>query len=132
MIELGSRELYQIQISEKYKRPTSQLFQEGYFNNFGFYWKLIFLLPYMDTVDTKLRVFQCKVLNNILFVNKIFFKLRNVESPLCSFCKAEDDTERISFIGAENCTFSFYSFIYLFIFMFIWGFFILSLIFLNS
>ena len=27
-----------------------------------------------------------------LFVNKMLFKFRKVESPLCSFCKAEDET----------------------------------------
>ena len=38
--KLGIRELYQIQISEKYKKPNSQLYYEGYFNNFDFDWKL--------------------------------------------------------------------------------------------
>ena len=46
----------------------------------------------MITVDTKLRVFQNKIPNNILFVNKMLFKFRKVESSLCSFCKAEDET----------------------------------------
>ena len=74
-VKLGSRELYQIQICEKYKKPTSQLYYEGYFSNFDFEWKSIYLLPRMVTVDTKLRVFQYKILNNILFVNKMLFKL---------------------------------------------------------
>ena len=55
--KLGSRELYQIQISEKYKKPTSQLYYERYFNNFYFDWKSIDLLPRMVTVNKKLRVF---------------------------------------------------------------------------
>ena len=92
MDKLGSKELYLIQISEKYKKPTLQLYYEGYFNNFHFHWKSIYLLPRMVTVDTKSRVFQYKILNNILFVNKMLFKLRKVELPLCSFCKAEDET----------------------------------------
>ena len=46
----------------------------------------------MVTVKTKLTVFQHKILNNILFVNKMLFKLRKVESSLCFFCKAEDKT----------------------------------------
>ena len=85
---MGSRGLYQIQISKKY----SQLQYEGYFNNFDFNWKSVYLLPRVVTVDTKLRVFQYKMLNNTLFVDKMFFELGNVESPLCSFCKAEDET----------------------------------------
>ena len=77
--KLGSRELYQIQISEKYKKPTSQLYYERYFNKFDFDWNFIHFLPHMVTVHTKLRVFQCKILNNIPFVNKMLFKFRKAE-----------------------------------------------------
>ena len=41
----------------------------------------------MVTVDIELRVFQYKMLSNILFVNKMRLKFNKVESPLCSFCK---------------------------------------------
>ena len=82
-----------MQIFEKYKKPTSHLYYEGYFNNFDFDGKSIYLLSCMVTVDTKLRLLQYKILNNILFVNKILFTFRKVESPLCSFCKAEDKTQ---------------------------------------
>ena len=118
MNKLESRELHQMQISEKYKKPTSQLYYERYFNKFDlkFDWKLIHFLPRMVTIDTKLRIFQYKILNHILFVNKMLFKFRKVESPLCSFCKAEDETY-ISFIGVGNLPFygdSFRSFLVLF------------------
>ena len=83
MNKLGSRELYQLQI-------PAQLYYEEYFNNFDFDWKSIYLLPLISFYQ--LRVFQYKILSNILFVNKMIFKLRKVESPLCSFCKAEDET----------------------------------------
>ena len=33
----------------------------------------------MVTVDTKVTVFQCKMLNISLFVNKAIFKLKKVE-----------------------------------------------------
>ena len=92
--KLRSRELYQIQISEKYKK--SQLYYERYFNKFDFDLKSVYLLPSMVTVDTKLRVCQYKILNKILFTNKMLFKLKKVESLLwfnCdSFCKAADET----------------------------------------
>ena len=103
--KLGSRELYQIQISEKYKKPTLQLHCERYFNKFDFDWKLIYCLPRMVTVDTKLRVFQYKILNNILFVNKTLFKFRKVESPMCSSVKLKMKLTYITFIGAETLPF---------------------------
>ena len=37
--KLGSRELYQIQISGKYEKPTSQLYYERCFNKFDINWK---------------------------------------------------------------------------------------------
>ena len=58
--KLGSRELYQIQISEKYEKPTSQLYYERYFNKFDFNWKLRYFLPRTVTVDTKLEFFSTK------------------------------------------------------------------------
>ena len=36
--------------------------------------------------------FRYKILNNILFVNKMLFKLRKFEPLQCSLCKAEDET----------------------------------------
>ena len=89
---LRSRELYQIQISEKYKKPTSQLYYEGYFNNFDFDWESTYLLQHMVTADIKLKIFQYNILKNIISVNKMLFKLRKVDSLLCSFCRAEDET----------------------------------------
>ena len=53
-------------------------------NNFDFDWKLVYLLPSMIIKDVKLRVFQYKIQKNILFVNKMLFKLWKLESPLRS------------------------------------------------
>ena len=70
--KLGSRELYQIKMSEKYTKPTLQLYYERYFNNFDIDWKTIYLLLvrqyilFMVTVYTKLRVLQYEILDNIL------------------------------------------------------------------
>ena len=37
-------------------------------------------------------MFQYKILNNILLLNKLLFKFKKVPSPLCSFCNCEDET----------------------------------------
>ena len=90
--KLGSRKLYQTQISEKYKKTILQSYYEKYFNNIDFDWKSMYLLSHIIIVDTKLKVFQYKMLNGFLIVNKILLKLEKLESLLCSFCKAEDET----------------------------------------
>jgi len=41
------------------------------------------------TIETKIREFQYKILNNIIFTSQKLFKLKMIESPLCTFCKRE-------------------------------------------
>ena len=43
-------------------------------------------------IDTNLRIFQYKLLNNVLYLNEKLFKFNIVFSPLCSFCNSEDET----------------------------------------
>ena len=43
-------------------------------------------------MDTKVRMFQYKVLHNTLYVNKMLFKFGKVISPRCSFCKLHEET----------------------------------------
>ena len=68
------------------------MYNERCFDNFDFDCNLIYLSPRMVTVNTKVKVFQYKILNNILLVNKIFFKRWKAESSFWFSCKAEDET----------------------------------------
>lgn len=52
-------------------------------------WEKIYLLPFKTTLDTKLREFQYKLLNRILYTNKMLFRFKKVDSPLCDFCEKE-------------------------------------------
>ena len=55
-------------------------------------WKDIYLLPRFVTVNSTLRMFQYKILNNVLYLNKQLFLFGKVSSKLCSFCNREDET----------------------------------------
>ena len=55
-------------------------------------WKSIYLLPRKMTVDTKIRMFQYKIPNNMLHQNRRLYLMKNVESPLCSMCGMEVET----------------------------------------
>ena len=46
----------------------------------------------MVTVESKLRIFQYKLPNNILDLNDRFYKMGIVQTPLCSLCKQEKET----------------------------------------
>ena len=46
-------------------------------------------MPFIVTIETKIKEFQYKVLNNIVFTNEKMFQFKMTDSPLCSFCKRE-------------------------------------------
>ena len=55
-------------------------------------WEKIYLLPFKTTLHTKLREFQYKFLNRILYTNDMLFKFKKVAFPLCYFCGKEPET----------------------------------------
>ena len=65
---------------------------ENLFSNFKPDWKSIYLLPRRVTLDTNLRMFQYKLLNNVLYLNNMLFRFKKVDSPLCSYCNEEEET----------------------------------------
>ena len=42
--------------------------------------------------DLSIREFQYKLLNLIIFTNKKLYHFKMVESPLCAFCKEEEES----------------------------------------
>ena len=56
-------------------------------------WSLVYTLPKKVTTDTSTRIFQYKILNNILYLNNRLYKMTIAECPLCSLCG--NDTETI-------------------------------------
>ena len=50
------------------------------------------MLPRIVTKDSRLQVFQYKLLNNFLYLNKILFRFGKIDSPLCTFCKMIEET----------------------------------------
>ena len=53
---------------------------------------LIYLMPKETTRSTSFRAFQYKILNYVLYLNKIIFRFGKSPCPLCSFCKLHDGT----------------------------------------
>ena len=57
-----------------------------------FDWKLVFLTPRKVTIESQMRIFQYKILNNVLYLNKLLYKMKIVKSPLCYFCREQNQT----------------------------------------
>ena len=70
-----SKELYLILADTNTVKPTAQDYFENLFETSQFNWKKIYFLIRNTTLDTKARMFQYKVLHNILYANKILFKI---------------------------------------------------------
>ena len=65
-----------------------------------FAWREIYILPRITTINTYLRPYQYKILNNISF---FFFRMKN--TPLCSCCNEEGETPSHIF---SECTSAIY------------------------
>ena len=39
-----------------------------------------------------MRIFQYKILNNVLYLNKLLYKMKIVKSQLCYFCREQNET----------------------------------------
>ena len=55
-------------------------------------WKKVDSLPFRTTLDSKLREFQYKILNNIVFTNDKLFHFGLSHSPNCTFCSEEPES----------------------------------------
>ena len=81
-----------MQLCLKYDKPTCQSCHEKNFNDFDFNWKLIYMIPHIATLEMKIRIFQYKLLNNVLYLNKNLFQFSIISGSKCSFCKLYDET----------------------------------------
>ena len=64
---------------------------------------MIYTLPRTITRDSTLRIFQYKLINNVLYLNKSLFRFGIVTDSLCSFCKVFDESPLHLF---HDCTFT--------------------------
>jgi hypothetical protein len=92
MEKLVSRQIYAILIRKRAHTPTSQLYYIAKFPSFENNWLKIYSLPRRITKNAYDRVFQYKILNNVLYLNKKLFLFGKSDTSLCSFCEnAEED-----------------------------------------
>ena len=63
--------------------------------------KEIYLLPRKVSIDTNLRMFQYRILNNILYLNKQLFIFNKKLNKLCSYCRLHDETTNHIFVECK-------------------------------
>ena len=55
-------------------------------------WENIYCLPFLTTIESKLRIFQISINHFYYFTNERLVKSKIKESPACSFCNASNET----------------------------------------
>ena len=77
------------------KKPSSRTAQQKITDKYSdtvINWKKVYSLPFRTTLDSKLREFQYKILNNIVFTNDKLFRFGLSHSPNCTFCSEESES----------------------------------------
>ena len=100
--EMDTKTFYEAHVSDLRETPTAQLRYNEMLHDSELMWSKIYSLPFQVALDTYTRDFQYKILNRILFTNSKLFKLKLVESPLCSFCDKNEETLEHLFVFCEH------------------------------
>ena len=82
--------------------PTAQKTTEAILHTTEFNWPKVCMIPQMIAIDTTLRIFQFKILNNILYLNKKISKFDLNVSPLCSLCNQHPEDVHVPHLFC-NC-----------------------------
>ena len=95
--------VYNLCISHTFSPPTSKKLLSTKFNIADQKtWSSVYLLPASTTLDTKIRMFQYNILNNILYLKQRLYHMELADSPLCSLCKREFETISHLFLRCES------------------------------
>ena len=85
-------------VDEVFKIPTSETKLTELFEIEDEAWENIYKLPFIVTIENKMRSFQFKVNRNIFFTNEKLKKIGIGKTDLCTFCEEEVETLKHIFI----------------------------------
>ena len=73
------------------KKPTSQKAIEKLLANDNINWQEVYMIPCKVSISSSIRIFQYKILNIILYLNRKISKFDQGVSHLCSLCLKEPE-----------------------------------------
>ena len=95
LIQLTSKKLYWFLVEDIRVHPTARLKYNSIYNDQDFNWKQIYLIPHKVTLDIRTRIFQYKLLNRIVYTNKLLYKIGLSDTSLCTFCGEYEEPSSI-------------------------------------
>ena len=85
------KEVYAKLLRPLVQKPTSQKTIETLLGNDDINWQEVYMIPRKVSISSSIRIFQYKILNNILYLNRKIFKFDQRVSHLCSLCLKEPE-----------------------------------------
>ena len=96
--DASSKQIYQFFLRKKQIPPTAKQKLTNKYPNTVISWQKVYSLAFQTTLESKIREFQYKILNCIVFTNKKLSRIGLVESPSCTFCQeAAESVEHLLF-----------------------------------
>ena len=92
LLDLTVKKTYKTLITSLVQQPNAQRSIERILQMNNIDWVTIYLLPQNSTIESRMRIFQYKILNNILYLNNRLYKFGCVDSPMYSLCNSETET----------------------------------------
>ena len=90
--DVTSKQIYDSFLRKKQTPPTAQQKLTDKYSETSINWEKVYSLPFRTTLDSKLREFQYKILNNIVFTNDKLFRFGLSQSRNCTFCNEEPES----------------------------------------
>ena len=91
ILDAFSKHIYRSFLAKKQTTPTAKDREKlsAKYHRLTIDLKRVYLLSFRTTLETKLREFQFKILNRIVFTNEKLFRFDMAESDKCAFCQTE-------------------------------------------
>ena len=91
--DVSSKQIYQLFIEKKQIPPTAKQKLQDKYSDTAVDWEKVYCLAFNVTLESKLREFQYKILNCIVYTNEKLFRFGLTDSPCCTIC--QEDIESI-------------------------------------
>ena len=87
ILDASCKHIYQLFLQKKQIPPTAKQKLTDKYPNTAINWQRVYSLAFQTTLESKIREFQYKILNCIVFTNEKLSRIGLVESPSCTFCQ---------------------------------------------
>ena len=98
ILDTSSKQIYQLFLQKKQILPTAKQKLTNKNQNIAINWQKVYSLAFQTTLESKIREFQYKILNCIVFTNKKLSHIGLLNTLSCTFCQeVEESVEHLLF-----------------------------------